>query len=215
MKTLNYDKCVEFALKQNGIEGKTFNDTDLRVFHRRIANPGSIFAALGKQGIIIPTVSSSLWGGSDDELTATVLVKVNQVKDEVYVYVPAREEVCTFSIDDFFDAWERAGGDCTTAFKQDARTYSPKLIDLKHVKLPDDYAQLQEAIAENAHDTWALERQSEGWTYGIRRNDAALETPDMVPYGQLPESEKQYDRLMAADTLKLLIALGYKIEKKA
>jgi hypothetical protein len=40
-----------------------------------------------------------------------------------------------------------------------------------------------------------------------------LETPDMVPYSQLPESEKQYDRVMADDTLKLLIALGYRIVK--
>ena len=40
-----------------------------------------------------------------------------------------------------------------------------------------------------------------------------LKAPDMVPYTQLPESEKQYDRIMAEDTLKLLTALGYKIEK--
>ena len=36
----------------------------------------------------------------------------------------------------------------------------------------------------------------------------------MVPYAQLPESEKQYDRIMAEDTLKLLIALGYEMVKK-
>lgn len=58
-----------------------------------------------------------------------------------------------------------------------------------------------------------MERQSEGWTYGPKRDDEKLETPDMVPYAQLPESEKQYDRIMAEDTLKLLIALGYKITK--
>ena len=79
--------------------------------------------------------------------------------------------------------------------------------------MPDSFEELREAVAENAHDMWALERQSEGWTFGSKRDDSKLETPDMVPYSQLPESEKQYDRLMAEDTLKLLLALGYKIEK--
>ena len=80
--------------------------------------------------------------------------------------------------------------------------------------MPESFDELREAIAENAHDMWALERQSEGWTFGSQRDDNKLETPDMVPYAQLPESEKQYDRLMAVDTLKLLTALGDKIEKK-
>lgn len=102
-----------------------------------------------------------------------------------------------------------------TAFPRDAKTYFPKLIDLRDVDLPDEIDDLREAIAENAHDRWALERQSEGWTYGPKRDDAKLETPDMVPYAQLPESEKQYDRIMAEDTLKLLMTLGYKIEKNA
>jgi len=93
-------------------------------------------------------------------------------------------------------------------------TYNPKLIDLAHVDLPDFMDELCEAIAENAHDTWAWERQSEGWTYGPVRNDEKLETPDMIPYRDLPDSEKQYDRVMAFDTLRLLIALGYKIEKR-
>ena len=91
--------------------------------------------------------------------------------------------------------------------------YIPKPIDLSDVSISEDLRELREAIAENAHDTWALERQSEGWTWGPKRDDSKLETPDMVPYSQLPESEKQYDRIMAEDTLKLLVALGYKIEK--
>jgi hypothetical protein len=131
----------------------------------------------------------------------------------VDLYVPKSDDIQTFPIATFVEAWEATGGLCTTAFPADAKTYNPKLIDLEHVELPEGYAELREAIAENAHDMWALERQSEGWTYGPKRDDNKLETPDMVPYAKLPESEKQYDRLMAGDTLKLLTALGYKIEK--
>jgi hypothetical protein len=61
--------------------------------------------------------------------------------------------------------------------------------------------------------SYSRERQSEGWTLGPKRDDAKLETPDMVPYADLADSERQYDRVMAEDTLKLFMALGYKIVK--
>lgn len=196
-----------------GVAGDTFKDTNLRVYERRTANPGTVFTALRKGGIVIPVVKGSLLGEYNLETTATVVIKANQITDMVDLYVPKSNDIQTFPIATFVEAWEDAGGLCNTAFPVDINTYNPKLIDLEHVELPEGFDELREAIAENAHDMWALERQSEGWTFGPKRDDSKLETPDMVPYALLPESEKQYDRLMAEDTLKLLLALGYKIEK--
>lgn len=209
----NYDECVKFALKMKGIAGDSFKDTDLRVFIRDTANPGTVFTALRKGGIVIPVVQASLLGEYSVETTATVVINANQITDMVDLFVPKSNDIQTFPIATFVEAWEATGGICTTAFPDESKTYRPKLIDLEYVELPDSFDELREAIAENAHDRWALERQSEGWTYGPKRDDSKLETPDMVPYAQLPESEKQYDRLLAEDTIKLFIALGYKIEK--
>ena len=213
MNITNFDECVKFALTQKGIEGDSCKDTDLRVYERCTANPGTVFTALRKGGIVIPVVNAALLGEYNTETTATVVVKANQITDIVDLYVPKSNDIQSFPIAAFVEAWEAAGGLCTTAFPADMKTYHPKLLELKHMELPDILDELREAIAENAHDRWALERQSEGWTYGPKRDDSTLETPDMVPYAQLPESEKQYDRVMAEDTLKLLTALGYKIEK--
>ena len=210
----NYEECVKYALKMKGITGDSFKDTDLRVFIRDTANPGTVFTALRKGGIVIPVVHGSLLGEYKMGMTATVVIKANQITDMVDLYVPKSNDIQTFPIATFVEAWDATGGICTTAFPAEAKTYHPKLLDLEHVKLPDGFDELREAIAENAHDRWALERQSEGWTYGPKRDDSKLETPDMVPYAQLPESEKQYDRLLAEDTIKLFTALGYKIEKK-
>jgi len=212
-KIANYDRCVKYALDMKNIEGDNFKDTNLRVYERKTPNPGTVFTALKKGGIVVPVVNATLLGEYNGEVSATVVIKANQVTDTVDLYVPKSNDIQTFPIATFVEAWEGAGGRCTTAFPADPKTYNPKLIDLEHVALPDGFDELREAIAENAHDMWALERQSEGWTYGPKRDDSKLETPDMVPYAQLPESEKQYDRLMAEDTLKLLTALGYKIEK--
>lgn len=93
-------------------------------------------------------------------------------------------------------------------------TYKPEPIDLSDVELTDDLDELREAIAENAHEIWAESRQAEGWTYGLERNDVLKQTPDMVPYSRLPESEKEYDRDMAMKTIKLLKKLGYDIIRR-
>jgi hypothetical protein len=92
-------------------------------------------------------------------------------------------------------------------------TYSPQPIDTSQVRLPDDLLELRERLAENAHDIWAKRRLGEGWTYGPERNDPAKKHPDLVPYAELPDAERQYDRDAAMETLKAIIALGYRIGK--
>ena len=92
--------------------------------------------------------------------------------------------------------------------------YTPKPVDTTAVELPSDLLELTEQIAENVHEIWAQGRMAEGWTYGASRDDAKKTTPCLVPYHQLTESEKAYDRNTALETLKLITALGYKIEKK-
>lgn len=94
------------------------------------------------------------------------------------------------------------------------KTYNPKPIDLSDVELTEDLNELREAIAENAHEIWAANRQAEGWSYGPERNDQLKQTPDMVPYSQLTEGEKEYDREMAMKTIKLLKKLGYDLIKR-
>ncbi len=91
--------------------------------------------------------------------------------------------------------------------------YKPKPVDTSRIELPEGLAALTEKIAENVHDNWSAGRFAEGWIYGEARNDALKTNPCLVPYSELPEGEKEYDRNTAIQTLKLIIALGYKIEK--
>ena len=91
--------------------------------------------------------------------------------------------------------------------------YNPKPINTDDIVLSDDLLELKEKIAENVHEVWAAGRIADGWTYGQVRDDGAKTTPCLVPYCDLPESEKEYDRNTAFQTLKLIIALGYRIER--
>lgn len=92
--------------------------------------------------------------------------------------------------------------------------YTPKPIDTSNIVLPEELTELTEKIAENVHDVWAEGRIKQGWVYGKERNDERKENPCLVPYGELSESEKEYDRNTAMETVKLIISLGFKIVKE-
>lgn len=92
-------------------------------------------------------------------------------------------------------------------------TYEPKPIYTSDVTLPEELLTLTEQLAENVHDIWAQGRMAEGWRYGTEKDAQAKTTPLLVPYSQLPEQEKAYDRNTALETIRLIIKLGYRITK--
>ena len=91
--------------------------------------------------------------------------------------------------------------------------YTPNPINTGAVVLDDELTALTEKIAENVHEVWAQGRIAEGWRYGLERSDKDKTTPCLVPYSELSETEKDYDRSTALETLKVIIALGYQIKK--
>ncbi|AWW36794.1 RyR domain-containing protein [Streptomyces cadmiisoli] len=89
--------------------------------------------------------------------------------------------------------------------------WEPKPVDTSGVRLGPDLLALVERLAENAHDHWGMRRLAEGWRPGPSRDDALRTHPLLVPYADLPESEKDYDRELAVETIKVVLGLGYRI----
>lgn len=92
--------------------------------------------------------------------------------------------------------------------------YKPEPIDTLKVVLDPEIIELTELLAKNTHEIWARQRLADGWRYGNKRDDDNKEHPCLVAYELLPDSEKEYDRHTSMETLKAIIALGYRIEKK-
>lgn len=90
--------------------------------------------------------------------------------------------------------------------------YIPQPIDTSNVELPKELNVLVEAMAKNVHEVWAQTRISQGWSYSSERNDELKQHPCLIPYEELPEEEREYDRNTAISTLKFIVANGYKIE---
>lgn len=89
--------------------------------------------------------------------------------------------------------------------------YTPQPIDTTDVKLPGELEQLVEEMSKNVHEVWAETRIKQGWKYGEQRNDEHKTHPCLLPYEDLPEEEKEYDRNTSIGTLKLIMKLGFKI----
>jgi ryanodine receptor 2 len=91
--------------------------------------------------------------------------------------------------------------------------YTPQPLDTSHVELPDELQQLVEQLAKNVHEVWAEKRIAQGWKWGAVRNDRLKKHPCLMPYEDLPEEEKDFDRNTAVGTLKFIMKQGFKIEK--
>lgn len=146
---------------------------------------------------------------------AVAISSLSADKKEITLFNPyTDEELTSYPTASFLEAWSQSNNYLVVTNTTDRFVYEPSPIALDDVTLDDDLTELQEAIAENAHEIWAQNRTSQGWTYGPERNDPQKQTPDMVPYCNLPESEKLYDREMAMQTLKLVKKLGFEIKRR-
>lgn len=145
-----------------------------------------------------------------------VVMMADRGEDEVMLYDPACGEMpVSVSVERFMDAWRDSRNYMLTVTTRENRAahYKPAPIELSDVIVDDDLLKLREAIAENAHEVWAQGRIAEGWRYGRKRDDELKLHPDLLPYSDLPDSEKEYDRETAMKTIMLLKKLGYDIKK--
>lgn len=78
--------------------------------------------------------------------------------------------------------------------------------------LPAALASLCEILAEKVHSRWIRGRVQEGWKWGPVRDDVRKEHPCLVPYEDLPDSEREFDRQTVTATLEALQSFGYRFQ---
>ena len=165
--------------------------------------------------VIAVVNAEKLYGSTEDQSDPNHAVLVRQVTDEhVILYDPQHQKEETYTPVQFIEAWKGSQCYMVSVIDRGLRHYDPQPIDVANYQLPNDIDDLIEAIAENSHDIWARQRMDDGWTYGEKRDDEHKKHPDLVPYSDLPEKEKEYDRITARGILQLIQRLGYKIVKE-
>lgn len=165
--------------------------------------------------VIVVVDKEKLYNIEDKEDAPNHAVVVRNIEENgVLIFDPSSQNTdVAISLECFENAWKESHHYMIRVL-QSIEDYAPQPINLDEILLTDDLLELREAIAENAHDVWANARINEGWSYGTERDDAQKKHPDLIPYSALPDSEKEYDRLMAFDTIRLVKKLGFDIIKK-
>lgn len=200
--------------------GRLLEKNNLPVSRRYNSTIEEVVRLLSAGNQLIAVVDDTLLGNAQSSANqhpnhAVAISSISVETDEIILFNPnTDEELTKYSISSFMEAWRQSNNYLVIINTTDRFIYEPSPIGLDDVELSEDLSELQEAIAENAHEIWAKNRRNQGWSYGPERNDQKKETPDMIPYCNLPESEKLYDREMAMQTLKLVKKLGFEIVKK-
>ena len=200
--------------------GRLLEKNNLPVSRRYNSTIEEVVRLLSAGNQLIAVVDDTLLGNAQSSSNqhpnhAVAISSISVETDEIILFNPnTDEELTKYSISSFMEAWRQSNNYLVVINTTDRFIYEPSPIGLDDVELSEDLSELQEAIAENAHEIWAKNRRDQGWSYGPERNDQKKETPDMIPYCNLPESEKLYDREMAMQTLKLVKKLGFEIVKK-
>lgn len=197
--------------------GRLLELKGMTVARKYDATVTQIAEALDKGLDVIAVVDKKVLDNRDDsegkpELHAVFITGVDDNED-ITCLDPGSLLEEEIEKDIFLRAWRCSSYYMVTASEN--VSYCPQPINVEDIPLDADLEELTEAIAENAHDIWARARMDEGWTYGPVRDDAKKQHPDLVPYAQLPDSEKEYDRIMAMNTLRLVRRLGFDIIKNS
>ena len=208
-------------LRENGTPlhalGNILANENLMVTRRYDVTLETIAEALAQDNDVIVAVNCKKLDPNckfgNDANHAVVVTAVDNKANTVTVFDPQSNSIKTLPAATFEGAWKESQH-YMVRILQSVWDYQPQPIDMSKVMLSDDFIELREAIAENAHEVWAEARMLEGWTYGPVRDDEKKQHPDLVPYSSLSDSEKEYDRIMATNTIKLVKKLGFAIVKK-
>lgn len=197
----------------------------LYVARRYNCSIDDIMQAIGKDEIVIATIDNTelaqtLEEASQNDLengktpNHSVVIKSIDLSNKTITILDSNfsDSQESYPLDIFKHAWDDSVNYLVILSNQS--NYDPHPLNLDDVIIEPELLELREAIAENAHEVWAKTRKDEGWSYGPVRDDVLKKNPDMLPYNLLPESEKEYDRLMAMNTIKLVKKLGWEFKKR-
>ena len=207
--------CIGLLSEKRGLYASRRYGCSIDEIIRAVANGEMVIAAIDNTELsqsIEEARKNDLQNGKTPN-HAVVIQSVDLENRTITILNPGHPALShTYPWDIFQNAWDDSVHYIVILSNQ--TNYDPHPLNLDDVPIEPELLELREAIAENAHEVWAKTRKDQGWSYGPERDDTKKLHPDMLPYNLLPESEKEYDRLMAINTIKLVKKLGWDLKKR-
>ena len=207
--------CIGLLSEKRGLYASRRYGCSIDEIIRAVANGEMVIAAIDNTELsqsVEEARKNDLQNGKTPN-HAVVIQSVDLENRTITILNPGHPALShTYPWDIFQNAWDDSVHYIVILSNQ--TNYDPHPLNLDDVPIEPELLELREAIAENAHEVWAKTRKDQGWSYGPERDDTKKLHPDMLPYNLLPESEKEYDRLMAINTIKLVKKLGWDLKKR-
>ena len=207
--------CIGLLSEKRGLYASRRYGCSIDEIIRAVANGEMVIAAIDNTELsqsVEEARKNDLQNGKTPN-HAVVIQSVDLENRTITILDPGHPALShTYPWDIFQNAWDDSVHYIVILSNQ--TNYDPHPLNLDDVPIEPELLELREAIAENAHEVWAKTRKDQGWSYGPERDDTKKLHPDMLPYNLLPESEKEYDRLMAINTIKLVKKLGWDLKKR-
>ena len=207
--------CIGLLSEKRGLYASRRYGCSIDEIIRAVANGEMVIAAIDNTELsqsVEEARKNDLQNGKTPN-HAVVIQSVDLETRTITILDPGHPALShTYPLDIFQNAWDDSVHYIVILSNQ--TNYDPHPLNLDDVPIEPELLELREAIAENAHEVWAKTRKDQGWSYGPERDDTKKLHPDMLPYNLLPESEKEYDRLMAINTIKLVKKLGWDLKKR-
>nr|XP_007988097.2 ryanodine receptor 2 isoform X8 [Chlorocebus sabaeus] len=91
--------------------------------------------------------------------------------------------------------------------------FNPQPVDTSNITIPEKLEYFINKYAEHSHDKWSVDKLANGWIYGEIYSDSSKVQPLMKPYKLLSEKEKEIYRWPIKESLKTMLAWGWRIER--
>lgn len=91
--------------------------------------------------------------------------------------------------------------------------FNPQPVDTSNITIPEKLEYFINKYAEHSHDKWSMDKLANGWIYGEIYSDSSKIQPLMKPYKLLSEKEKEIYRWPIKESLKTMLAWGWRIER--
>ncbi|KYO28312.1 ryanodine receptor 3 isoform C [Alligator mississippiensis] len=113
---------------------------------------------------------------------------------------------------DYLDTRIRATLEKQTSLDPEGN-FDPKPINTVNLALPEKLEYIVSKYAEHSHDKWAFDKTNSGWKYGVSLDENMKTHPLIRPFKTLTEKEKEIYRWPARESLKTMLAMGWRLER--
>jgi hypothetical protein len=181
--------------------------------------PGTVFRVISQLPDLLSRFGMFL---RDENASATTLSneEVNKLAEKIHTaYLEtiksSRVDVSTLP---YYIEWSALNDEQREKNRRPARDIEPRLLNIGLVMVPLsspgsralelDSATI-ESLAEDEHEAWMLTQLAHGYRFGGTREEDRRIHPQMIPYEQLSENEKQKDRDVVREMGRLLESIGW------